>query len=234
MLRFIRDFMPSLWLKTNRPWAEMQNEAKSAAVLTHSVNCDGFFTGYPNTQRKCLAKAVRPSPAVAKLPCDATTLEDLDADFFNRVDAKDLVSYPSDGFSSQLLELSPWKSGSELAIVLNHNLVLLRQSLSSIDSLPSPRDMSLELLYGLALARWPAEGRNISEIRNLATKVPFLTASSVRLHVKDAAPSERKVGRLVDAMLTPIETNSTNWRTKLSSVIEGVDDILERGDVEEV
>lgn len=46
--------------------------------------------------------------------------------------------------------------GPELADLLSHNLTVLR-GIPSLGSLPDPAEMSLELLYGLILARWHGE-----------------------------------------------------------------------------
>lgn len=229
-VKFVREMMPHLWLRTNRPWTEMQTTASSAAILTHMVNPAGFSIGYPNLMVPYMVKCFDAVPADAGVRhCDAASLDDLITDFFQRVDASDAVAYDKQ-FPTALLQETPWREPWELAHVVNHNLLLLRRKGVSKDSFPDPREMSLECLYGLVLRRWE-EARNIPELRTLAVTVPLFTAQPASHFAFNKPPSARKAELLANRIFEN-DTIASDWRTALLGVRADAREVVEAQDVE--
>jgi hypothetical protein len=150
-IKFVRQHIPGLWLLTNRPWAEMQVKASGAAVLTPSVNPSRWFQGFANAKPICMSKVRVVDASTPTKPLDALSAESLADDLFRRIAALDLIAF-SPFFHEDLLCQSPW-SAEDLARLLNHNLLTIRQPVT-MESLHTPRDVSLEMLYGLVLSRW--------------------------------------------------------------------------------
>jgi hypothetical protein len=199
----------------------MQDMVDSAAVLTHTVNKAGFFTGYPNLH-PCVLLLAESAPLGARLEAStANTMDELIDEFMHRLDEN---VYYSNEFSNFVMRSSRWDADN-LAKVLNHNLQVIKK-LVIFENLPKPRDLALEQLYGLVLSRFP-DSRSIPELRSLVVSVPLLTAARVSesdgeltitpfrqsSHIKDTAPSVRKAARISDKMLL-----SEQWMEKIETL----------------
>lgn len=231
-VKYVREVVPHLWLRTNRPWAEMQTTVSSAAILTHLVSPSGFSMGYPNTMVSHMVKCFDDVPAHVEIGrCDAKSLDALATDFFQRVDAPEAVAYDKN-ISISLLEETPWRETWELAHVVNHNLLLLRRGDVTKESFPDPRELSLEFLYGLVLRRWK-EARAIPELRTLAVTVPLFTAQPASHFVFHKSPSAKKVEGLADRIFEN-DKGEPNWRTALLGVRADARQVVESQDIEQL
>jgi hypothetical protein len=173
-------------------WADTQAKAEVAAILTYTVDRAGFFSSFPNKDAFFLTLANRLPKGTNLSETTASNLKDLSDEFCARAEADELVGYGTD-FPQEVLAQT-FFSGTQLAIVLNHNLLRCRDSLS-LSALPEPFDVSLEALYGYVVSRW-RETLNMPILRALIVSVPLLTASPITRHVLLESPSKRKSDRV--------------------------------------
>lgn len=215
----VKSRAPGWWLLTNRPWQEMQDSVNSAAILTHTVNKDGFFIGYPNLHPSVLLLAESIPSNAKKQPATSRNIEELANEFMDRLSQPELI-YFAPKFTSSILSYSRWKAHG-LATVLNHNLQVFKRPVQ-YENLPKPRDLSLEMLYGLVLSYYP-ESRSNAQLRSLVVTVPLLTAARVseqgnqqpkKSHIKDTPPSLRKTVRIRDKMIL-----SQEWMNKMDGLV---------------
>jgi len=194
----------------------MQASAESAAVLTHACTPAGFFDGYPSLSAGAVAhvralaaaRGPAPAPAPALLESRAESMGALVDEMFSLAadPAGSTFGSVADGALREVNRFvaalaagrgpagarPPGWSAAELLDVLNHNLSVLRAPVDAA-SLPAPGGLSLELLYGLALAHHRDAVREACPVLDaLAVSVPFATVRPRGEHVLPDRPSERR------------------------------------------